>query len=310
MKRLVTICTLLAAVAIPLSASVKFTSTWKSPDAGSVSFAGKKVAALVISKDESLRMSGEEALVSELTARGLKGWRPIASHPKRSSEVRRSGEGLGRQSERRRRGRDPTGERGKRQSYTPGTWMNLYYSTFTGYYGYGWGSVYMPGSVSENGRRRGEHDLQRAPKRALWAAVSETTNPKNLSSSSEPREGIRQGTTETGARREPAEVVWSSLQSIAREVLPEDSADSENHPPAAVEPDARAEQHGADERVDNQADGDVRVQIGVLVAVERRAVLEPGAEEHRTAKKVGQPAHPAHRAERENRVVIAPLCRC
>ena len=44
---------------------------WRSPDAAQVSFAGKKVAALVISKDDSLRISGEESLVRELTARGL-----------------------------------------------------------------------------------------------------------------------------------------------------------------------------------------------------------------------------------------------
>ena len=36
-------------------------------------FGGKKVAALVIDKDESLRVSGEEALVRELTARGIQG---------------------------------------------------------------------------------------------------------------------------------------------------------------------------------------------------------------------------------------------
>src|SRR4029450_4854132 len=54
-----------------LAADVKFKSTWKSMDAGQVSFAGKKVAALVMTDDDSLRVSGEEALVRELTARGL-----------------------------------------------------------------------------------------------------------------------------------------------------------------------------------------------------------------------------------------------
>ena len=36
-----------------------------------MSFVGKKVAALVISDDSSLRVSGEEALARELTARGM-----------------------------------------------------------------------------------------------------------------------------------------------------------------------------------------------------------------------------------------------
>src|SRR5262245_40917889 len=64
----------LAAVAtatVLLSAAPKFSSVWKSPDAGCVSFAGKKVAALVITQDDSLRVAGEESLVRELTARGL-----------------------------------------------------------------------------------------------------------------------------------------------------------------------------------------------------------------------------------------------
>jgi hypothetical protein len=61
---------IVAAVAT-LSAAVRFTSTFKSLDAGAVSFAGKKVAALVISNDDSLRVAGEESLVRELNARGM-----------------------------------------------------------------------------------------------------------------------------------------------------------------------------------------------------------------------------------------------
>src|SRR6185436_10453453 len=54
-----------------LSAAVRFTSTFKSLDAGAVSFAGKKVAALVISNDDSLRVAGEESLVRGLNGRGM-----------------------------------------------------------------------------------------------------------------------------------------------------------------------------------------------------------------------------------------------
>ena len=61
---------MVAAVAV-LSAAPEFKSVWRSPEAAKVSFAGKKVAALVITKDDSLRMSGEESLVRELTARGM-----------------------------------------------------------------------------------------------------------------------------------------------------------------------------------------------------------------------------------------------
>jgi hypothetical protein len=51
-----TLATTVVAVTL-LSAAPKFTSVWRSSDAGSVSFAGKKVAALVISQDDSLRVS-------------------------------------------------------------------------------------------------------------------------------------------------------------------------------------------------------------------------------------------------------------
>ena len=68
--RISTIAVLLS-VSASLVAAPKFTSVWKSPDADQVSFAGKKVAALVITKDDSLRVAGEDGLVRELTGRGL-----------------------------------------------------------------------------------------------------------------------------------------------------------------------------------------------------------------------------------------------
>src|SRR5262245_3007455 len=64
----------LALVAFEATAgSPKFTSTWKAPDVAGVSFAGKKVAALLITSDQNLRISGEEQLVRELEARGVSG---------------------------------------------------------------------------------------------------------------------------------------------------------------------------------------------------------------------------------------------
>src|SRR5262245_2605667 len=63
----------LFAAAVASLGAVKFTSTWGAPDARTTSFKGQKVAALVISDDLSLRMSGEEALARELTAKGIQG---------------------------------------------------------------------------------------------------------------------------------------------------------------------------------------------------------------------------------------------
>src|SRR6188768_2335049 len=75
-----------------LPAAIKFTSTFKSLDAGAVSFAGKKVAALVISNDDSLRMAGEESLARELSARGMQAVATYRMAPKeelRSAETAR-----------------------------------------------------------------------------------------------------------------------------------------------------------------------------------------------------------------------------
>jgi len=62
--------TVLAAAAAVAAADNTFLSTWKAPDAGPMNFAGRKVAALVIVSDDNLRMSAEEALAREISARG------------------------------------------------------------------------------------------------------------------------------------------------------------------------------------------------------------------------------------------------
>src|SRR3954466_10440009 len=84
---------LIAAAAIgtaasAISGSITFTSTFKSMDAGRVSFAGKKVAAMVISDDDWLRVAGEESLVRELSGRGMQAVATYRIAPK--EELRRA----------------------------------------------------------------------------------------------------------------------------------------------------------------------------------------------------------------------------
>jgi hypothetical protein len=172
--------TLVATVVVVtmVSAAPKFTSAWRSSDAGSVSFAGKKLAALVISQDEALRMSGEEALVRELTARGLEAVATYRIAPKeelQSAERARvwfekaNVEGVV--------GMRPVSKE-KRTTYTSTTWTNPYYSTFWGYYGYGWSS---PGWVQQDTVVVVETTIYSIPRnQLLWAAVSETKDPKTL----------------------------------------------------------------------------------------------------------------------------------
>jgi hypothetical protein len=50
-----------------------------------------------------------------------------------------------------------------------------------GYYGHGWGSTYIPGSVERNTIVVVETTIYSVPRnQLLWAAVSETKDPKTL----------------------------------------------------------------------------------------------------------------------------------
>src|SRR5580765_8693865 len=127
MTLLTTLALVVAALAT-ISAAVKFTATFKSIDAGSVSFAGKKVAALVISQDDSLRIPGEEALVRELTARGLQAVATYRIAPKEELQSADRARGWFEKA-------NVEGvvalrpvAKDKRTTYNPGTWVNPYYS--------------------------------------------------------------------------------------------------------------------------------------------------------------------------------------
>ena len=171
-------------VAFTLAADdISFLSTWKSPDAGTTSFIGKKVATVLITQDDGLRVSGEEALARELEARGITA---VASYrivpkPELASAERAK----------------PWFERAavegvvavrpiskdKVREYTPATWTQSYYSSFWNYYGYGWGAYYSPGVDRVDTVVVVETLLfNMASNGLVWASVTETTNPKELQS--------------------------------------------------------------------------------------------------------------------------------
>ena len=164
-----------------LAAAVTFTSTFKSLDAGAVSFFGKKVAALVISNDDSLRVAGEESLVRELAARGIQAVASYRIAPK--EELRRADTA--------RPWFEKAGVEGvvavrpvsadTQRSYNSGTWVSTNYATLWGYYGYGWSAVYVPGGVQRETLVVVETTVYSLPRdQLLWAAVSETRNPRDL----------------------------------------------------------------------------------------------------------------------------------
>ena len=166
-----------------LAAGPTFTSTWKAPEASTTTFAGKKVAALIISDDQDLRVSGEEALVRELAALGLaQGVATYRIIPK--EELRDPGKAKG--------WYERAGVEGivsmrlvsadVRKTWTPSMWVSASYNTLWGYYPYGWGSAYAVGT----GRTREdtlaviETLVFSVPAdKLLWAGVTEPTNPKD-----------------------------------------------------------------------------------------------------------------------------------
>jgi hypothetical protein len=151
-----------------------------SPEAAKVSFSGKKVAALVIDKDDSLRVAGEEGLVNELNARGIKGVASYRIMPK--EELRNTANARGWYEKSAVQGvvalRVVSDERYK--TITPSTWSTAYYQDYWGYYGQSWGAVFTPGSERNERFLSIETLIYSLPEgHLLWAGVSLTENPKN-----------------------------------------------------------------------------------------------------------------------------------
>jgi hypothetical protein len=170
-------------IAIALGATVaaktKFSSVMQSPEAAKVSFSGKKIAALVIDKDDSLRVSGEESLVNELNARGMRGVASYRIMPK--EELRNTDNARG--------WYEKSGVQGvvalkvvsndRYKTITPSTWTTAYYQDYWGYYGQSWGAVFTPGSERIDHFVSIETLIYSLPEgHLLWAGVSLTENVK------------------------------------------------------------------------------------------------------------------------------------
>ena len=181
MRRTVAMIIGMALISVSVHAGSKYKTTWRASEVGPQSFAGKKVAAVVISGDESLRVSSEEALVRELAGRGVQGvaaYRIVPKEALRQADTAR-----------------PFFERAgldgvivlrpvsleRERTYTPETWASPYYGTLWGYYGYGWGGVTTGGYVTDTPVLTVETLIFSLPKdRLIWAGVSETKHPESV----------------------------------------------------------------------------------------------------------------------------------
>jgi hypothetical protein len=156
---------------------------WKAPDVTRLNFAGKKVAALAITDDQSLQMSAEEALSRELTALGVTGTATYRMVPREELKSADRAKGW----------YERAGIQGvvalrpvrreTERSYSPVVWSSGYYQSFWGYWGYGWNNVYV--APVSSGRTTTiivietlVYDLARDA--LVWAATSETRDPRNL----------------------------------------------------------------------------------------------------------------------------------
>lgn len=75
------------------ASSTAFRSTWTKPDAGPFALEGKRVVALVISTQETVRRAAEDTLAAQITARGgvgIPAWTVLATADVRNEDAARA----------------------------------------------------------------------------------------------------------------------------------------------------------------------------------------------------------------------------
>jgi hypothetical protein len=166
-------------------ASTKFVSSWQAPVEGPIEFDNKRVAAVVVSADETTRRVGETALAREISKRGRA--QGVASYTLISGEAAKDKEASKKILQ------DANIEGAvvmhvisseQQTSYSPGTgWYapTPYYGSFYGYWGYGWGMAYDPGYLRTDKVVMIETMVYSlAQDKLLWAGKSKTTNPSDI----------------------------------------------------------------------------------------------------------------------------------
>ena len=174
------VAVVLACGVVVSAQSYAFRSTFKAKDAQKLDMAGKKVAAVLISHDDSLRMSVEEALARELTSRGPVG---VAAYRTIPAELLQDPDKARAWFER-------TGVAGvmvlrvlsvdKETVASAVVWSTMYYQDFNNYYATGWGGAtpLRTRQVTTIAVETMLFDV--ATGKLIWGSVTESTNPKNV----------------------------------------------------------------------------------------------------------------------------------
>jgi hypothetical protein len=160
-----------------------FVSTWKADGVTQINFAGRKVAAVLITDDTSLRVPAEEALARELTARGPTGVPAYRIIPKEELTKKDAAKGWF----------ERAGIAGlvvlrpvkteTEKVYSSAVWVSGYYNYAWDYWGYGWANVVPIGKGRDQRTITVEtmlYDLSNGT--PMWAAVTRTTDPKDVQS--------------------------------------------------------------------------------------------------------------------------------
>jgi len=163
--------------------TTEFVNTWKAPDAAPLILRpGDTVVAMVISRNELNRRSGEDAIAAELSRRGF---RVIPAYTVLTVE----------QAMRKDSALETLRQTGavaafvvrplqttRQATFVPPTYYApVPYGSWGPYYGYGWNAAYSPGYVVTDTVIRLEvltYDLRQ--EKLVWAGQSETTNPESL----------------------------------------------------------------------------------------------------------------------------------
>jgi hypothetical protein len=176
-----TIALLVSLAAATVAAEPQFRSVWKAAEISQLKFAGKKIAAVVITGDQSLQISGEEALARELNARkvqSIPAYRFVPREEMASADTARGWfERAGVQGVVALR---PVSYENNRPS-SPVSWTP-YSESFWSYYHAGWTTGVTLTRQDTSSVVVETLVFNLSPERLVWAATSETKNPKDLPS--------------------------------------------------------------------------------------------------------------------------------
>ena len=183
MTRLSTLVSCAVLGAATVLAQNDFVSTWKADGVTEINFAGRKVAAVLITEDDSLRVPAEEALAREISARGPIGVPAYRIIPKPELSKKDAAKGWF----------ERAGVAGlvvlrpvkveTDKVYSAAVWASGYYGYAWDYWGYGWANVTPIGKGRDQRTITVEtmlYDLTKGT--PMWAAVTSTTDPKNVQS--------------------------------------------------------------------------------------------------------------------------------